>query len=72
MYLLRFIGATTLQMLNVAISGHNLTAVEIEGTNIEPFDVQNINIGPGQRYGLLLNATQPPGTYLLEATVAGR
>ena len=60
-------------MLNVAISGHNLTAVEIEGVNIEPIaDVQNINIGPGQRYGLLLNATQPPGTYLLEATVVER
>lgn len=71
-YLLRFIQAASLQMLNIAIAGHNLTMVEVDGTNIEPVNVQNFNMGTGQRYALLLNATQPPGTYWLEATVAQR
>jgi hypothetical protein len=71
-YLLRFIQSASLQMLNLAVGGHNLTAVEVEGTSIEPLNVQNWNMGTGQRYGLLLNATQPPGSYWLEATVAQR
>ena len=60
----------SLAILNIAVGSHNLTMVQIEGTPIEPIDAANFNIGPGQRYAALLNATQPPGSYWLDATSA--
>ena len=63
----------SLVILNIAIGGHNLTVVEEDSTPIEPiYDVPAFNIGPGQRYVALLNATQPSGSYWIEATVAER
>lgn len=63
----------SLVILNIAIGGHNLTIVEEDTTPIEPiYNVPSFNIGPGQRYVALLNATQPSGSYWLEATVAER
>ena len=65
--------ACSLVILNIAIGGHNLTIVGEDNNPIEPIDnVSSFNIGPGQRYVALLNATQPSGSYWLEASVAER
>ena len=65
--------ACSLVILNIAIGGHNLTIVEADNNPIEPFyNVSSFDIGPGQRYVALLNATQPSGSYWLEASVAER
>jgi FtsP/CotA-like multicopper oxidase with cupredoxin domain len=59
-------------MLNIAVGGHNLTIVAHDTTPTEPVEVTHFHIGPGQRYDVLLKATQPSGSYWLEATVIER
>ena len=59
-------------ILNIAVGGHNLTLVADDTTPIEPVEAPYFNIGPGQRYAALLKATQPSGSYWLEATVIER
>lgn len=47
--------AVSLQMLNVAIAGHNLTGVQVSGTDVEPIEnIQNFNIGSGTFFFHLL------------------
>lgn len=49
--------AVSLEMLNVAIAGHNLTGVQVSGTNVEPVEsIQNFNIGSGTLWLLILLA----------------
>lgn len=58
-YLIRFISATTHSYLNVSFPGHNITIIEVEGTYTNPLDTQYFWINSGQRYTILLQATDP-------------
>ncbi|KAK1751102.1 multicopper oxidase-domain-containing protein [Echria macrotheca] len=69
---LRLISHSTSTPLYLTLDSHILQIVEIDGTEIEPIPTTRIFINPGQRYSVLVSATQPPGTYLLRVTAARR
>ncbi|CAE8703707.1 unnamed protein product [Polarella glacialis] len=71
-YLLRLIGATSLSFLNVAVEGHNLTIVETDGHPAAPLEVSSVDVNSGQRLGVLLQANQQPGTYVIRVQIRGR
>lgn len=63
-YLLRFIGATAHSYINVSISNHNFTIVEVEGTYTNPFNTNHFWINAGERYAMLLKANNPGCYYI--------
>jgi len=63
-YLIRFISVTTHSYLNISIPGHNITIVEVEGTYTNLFNTSNIWINSGERYTVLLHASNP-GCYFI-------
>jgi L-ascorbate oxidase len=71
-YRLRFIGATSLAYLSVAIAGHNLTVIEVDGSLVTPVVVDHIDVAPGQRYSVLMTADQPIGDYWMATAVRWR
>lgn len=73
-YRLRLINAGQLVMMNFAITGHNLTIVEVEGTVVDPVVVESLDIANGQRYDVLLTTYDSPqlSSYLIETTVRER
>jgi len=71
-YRFRIISAAALVMMNLAISNHNMTIVQVEGTNVEPFTVDSLDVAPGQRYDVLVTMDQTPRTYWIETTVRER
>jgi L-ascorbate oxidase len=57
-YLLRLIGAQSLNMMDFAIEGHNLTVVEADGHYVSPFEASHMMVNAGERYGVLLKAKE--------------
>jgi iron transport multicopper oxidase len=49
----------------VYVDGHNITVIEADGTDIVPIELPGIFINIGQRYSVLLNASQEVGNYLM-------
>ncbi|KAL3814123.1 hypothetical protein ACJIZ3_015391 [Penstemon smallii] len=64
-YLLRIINAALNDELFFAISGHNLTVVEIDAVYTKPFTTNAILIAPGQTTNVLVRANQAPGRYFM-------
>ncbi|KAH0826954.1 laccase [Lanmaoa asiatica] len=50
-----------------SIDGHNFTVIEADGISTEPLLVDSIQIYAGQRYSIIMNATQPVGNYWIRA-----
>lgn len=50
-----------------SIDGHNLTVIEADGILTEPLLVDSLQVLPGQRYSVVLNATQSVGNYWIRA-----
>ena len=50
-----------------SIDGHNLTVIETDGILTEPLLVDSLQVFAGQRYSVVLNATQPVGNYWIRA-----
>jgi len=48
-------------------SGHNLTVIEADGILTEPHVVDSLQVFAGQRYSVIMNATQPIGNYWIRA-----
>lgn len=55
-YRLRFIGATALSFISLAIESHNVQIIEADGHYTKPLDTNFLQIGSGQRYSVLLKA----------------
>ncbi|CAI7632070.1 unnamed protein product [Penicillium pancosmium] len=55
-YRLRFIGATALSFISLAIESHDITIIEADGHNTKPLNTSFLQIGSGQRYSVLLTA----------------
>ena len=54
-YRLRFISATALSLVPLAIEGHsNLSIIEADGDYTQPYSVDFLQLGSGQRYSVLL------------------
>jgi FtsP/CotA-like multicopper oxidase with cupredoxin domain len=49
-------------MLRAAFEGHSLTIIAADSIEVEPKVVTRLDINAGQRYDVLLAATQPPGS----------
>jgi L-ascorbate oxidase len=71
-YRLRMINAAALVVMNVAITNHNITIIEVDGTIVDPISVTSIDLSPGQRFSVLLTADQDPADYWLRVTVRFR
>lgn len=54
-YRFRFIGGTTISMVQFGITGHsNLTIIEADGSYTQPYSVEYIQASSGQRFDVLL------------------
>lgn len=52
-----------------SIDSHNLTIVEMDGVEIEPMVSTGVHVNIGQRYSVLINATQDAGDYAIQQTL---
>jgi FtsP/CotA-like multicopper oxidase with cupredoxin domain len=64
-YRLRLINPGTYAGLWFSIDSHNLTIIEADGTDIVPIELPGIFINIGQRYSVLINASQEVGNYIM-------
>ena len=55
-YRLRFIGATALSFISLAIESHDVSIIEADGHYTKPLNTSFLQIGSGQRYSVLLTA----------------
>ncbi|KAJ6141481.1 hypothetical protein N7470_009871 [Penicillium chermesinum] len=55
-YRLRFIGATALSFISLAIESHDVQIIEADGHYTKPLRTTFLQIGSGQRYSVLLTA----------------
>jgi L-ascorbate oxidase len=55
-YRLRFIGATALSFVSLAIESHHMHIIEADGHYTKPLETGFLQIGSGQRYSVLLTA----------------
>ncbi|KAJ6007926.1 hypothetical protein N7540_011902 [Penicillium herquei] len=55
-YRLRFIGATALSFISLAIESHDVSIIEADGHYTKPVNSSFLQIGSGQRYSVLLTA----------------
>ncbi|CAO3650995.1 unnamed protein product [Cunninghamella blakesleeana] len=61
-YRLRIIGALSFTTVSFSIANHNLTIIEVDGNLIEPYETSTIEVASGQRFSVLVNTNQLPGT----------
>ncbi|XP_052624456.1 laccase-11 [Lactuca sativa] len=64
-YLLRIANAALNDELFFAVSGHNMTVVEIDAVYTKPFTTAAILIAPGQTTNVLVYANSAPGRYFM-------
>jgi hypothetical protein len=66
-YRFRLVGISCDPNFMFSIDGHNLTVIEADGELTEPLLVDSIQVFAGQRYSVIMNATQPVGHYWIRA-----
>lgn len=66
-YRFRLISISCLPSFIFSIDGHNMNVIEADGEYTEPLLVDSINILAGQRYSVVVNASQPVGNYWIRA-----
>lgn len=67
---LRLINASSFLSYWVSIDNHALTVVELDGVEIEPLAGQRgVYLNIGQRVSVVVDADQPPGNYLIRASL---
>ena len=66
-YRFRLVGMSCDSNFLFSIDGHNLTVIEADGILTEPVLVDSLQVLAGQRYSVILNATQPVGNYWIRA-----
>ncbi|PSR83699.1 Cupredoxin [Coniella lustricola] len=52
-----------------SIDSHSLTIVEIDGVEVEPMLVDGVHVNIGQRYSVIVQATQPIGEYTIRSAL---
>nr|WP_305882891.1 multicopper oxidase family protein [Halobellus rarus] len=63
---LRFVNAASATVFGVRIAGHEMTVTHADGRPVEPVDVDSFVFGAGERYDVVIEATNP-GTWALQA-----
>jgi FtsP/CotA-like multicopper oxidase with cupredoxin domain len=66
-YLLRLINGAIQSTYKFYIDGHELEIINMDFTNIVPYKTNIVNIQIGQRYMVLVKASQPAGNYWMRA-----
>ncbi|KAF9445552.1 multicopper oxidase [Macrolepiota fuliginosa MF-IS2] len=66
-YRLRVISISCDPFFTFSIDGHNLQVIEVEGNAVRPITVNSIQILIGQRYSVVLDASQPIGNYWIRS-----
>lgn len=66
-YLLRLINGAIQSTYKFYIDGHELEVINMDFTNIVPYKTNVVNIQIGQRYMVLVKASQPAGDYWMRA-----
>jgi FtsP/CotA-like multicopper oxidase with cupredoxin domain len=61
---LRFINASTSEVMNARIDGHRVFVMALDGEPAEPFASRDsrVGLGPGNRADVFVDATRPPGS----------
>jgi len=70
-YRFRLINISARANFMVSIDNHTMTVIEADGVATEPHEVNILNIFPGQRYSLVVAATQPIANYWINAIISG-
>lgn len=52
-----------------SIDGHPLTIVEIDGVEVEPLVSQGVHVNIGQRYSVIISATEEVGDYTIRSAL---
>ena len=66
-YRFRLVGMSCDPNFLFSIDGHNLTVIEADGRLTEPLLVDSLQVFAGQRYSVIMNATQPVDNYWIRA-----
>ncbi|KAF5355015.1 hypothetical protein D9756_005710 [Leucocoprinus leucothites] len=66
-YRLRLISISCDPFFTFSIDGHDLQVIEVEGAEVKPITVNSIKILAGQRYSMVLNASQSVGNYWIRS-----
>ena len=67
---IRFINASSATIFRVALEGHRMGVTHADGQPVEPVEVDALRIGQGERYDVLVDATDP-GVWQLAAQAEG-
>ncbi|KAK3822735.1 MAG: laccase [Benniella sp.] len=68
-YRFRVINVGTATPFQFSIDGHKLRVIEADGVAIQPYEVDRLTIDVGQRYSVVLHATQHVGNYWVHAVM---
>jgi len=69
-HLLRFINTSVDMVFKIQIDGHDLTVISNDFVPIQPYTTKELTIAIGQRYEVVVEASQPVENYFLRAIAA--
>ncbi|ORY41700.1 Cupredoxin [Rhizoclosmatium globosum] len=64
---LRILNTATFAAFLFSVDAHSLTVIEVDGVGVVPYVVDSLTINVGQRYSVLITASQKPGNYWIRA-----
>ncbi|KAF8890405.1 Cupredoxin [Infundibulicybe gibba] len=70
-YRFRIINMSARNVFTMSVDSHELTIIEADGVATTPMVVNQIEMLAGQRYSVVLNATQPVDNYWINAPFVG-
>ncbi|KAI8932752.1 hypothetical protein NX059_010242 [Plenodomus lindquistii] len=71
-HLLRLVNTGINNYVHVALDGHPFTVISADFTPIVPFETTSLLLAVGQRYEVIINATEEIGNYWLRVGTGGR
>ncbi len=69
LHLLRLVNPSVENTFTVSLVGHSMTVVATDFVPVAPQTVSSLYIGVGQRYDVIINATQPAAKYWFNVTL---
>eukprot|EP01122_Echinamoeba_exundans_P016229 TRINITY_DN815_c0_g1_i3.p1 TRINITY_DN815_c0_g1~~TRINITY_DN815_c0_g1_i3.p1 ORF type:complete len:472 (+),score=41.03 TRINITY_DN815_c0_g1_i3:645-2060(+) len=70
-YRIRLIGAMSRVGFKFSISHHSLRVVSRQGLELEPFQTNEVALFPGDRYDVIVEASQPIAEYKIRVQITG-
>ncbi len=68
---LRIINASADESFSVSLVNHNMTVIAVDLVPVQPHVRDFVFVGVGQRYDVIIDASQPVGNYWFNVTFAG-